>query len=140
MAVHTPRPLALLRISPNVGKKRALPTHPQHHGLQGSEPLRCDAGLPGKVLHLPSSGSCISAAWWGKLRLLRGNFQIWQGRISFDGASVRTTVIYGAWHSHDYIHTHAHVSSPVFPAPLPHNFWPGNIILVSGKPSFLWDR
>ena len=52
MAVHAPRPLALLRISPNAGKNRALPTHPHHHGLQGSEPLLRDAGLPGKVLHL----------------------------------------------------------------------------------------
>lgn len=53
MAVRTPRPLALLCISPNVGKKWALPTHPQHHRLQGSETLRRDAGLPSKVLHLP---------------------------------------------------------------------------------------
>lgn len=62
------------------------------------------------------------------MRWLRGNFPIWQGRISFDVASFHTAVIYGAWHSQDYIHTHARLI-PSFPSPLPHNFWSDNITL-----------
>lgn len=49
------------------------------------------------------------------MRLLRGNFQIWQGRISSNGASVRTTVIYRAWHSHGYVHVSSQFSQPRYP-------------------------
>lgn len=127
MVVHIPKSLAVLGISPITMGCRAV------------NPFLCDTRFPGQVLHLLSSTSWFSVAWWGNLRLLKGNIPVWQGRVSFDGASLRTAVIYGVWHSHDYIHTHACISSPVFPAPLSHNFGSGNIILVSGKSSSLWD-
>lgn len=110
MVVSTPRASALLRISPKVRQSRALPSTPIAVGCGA---VNSSFGmLPRKALHLPSSGSLASASWWGKLRLLRGNVRIWQGRISSDGGSVRTAVIYGAWHSHGYIHTHMHMSHP----------------------------
>lgn len=110
MVVSTPRASALLRISPKVRQSRALPSTSIAVGCGA---VNSSFGmLPRKALHLPSSGSLVSAAWWGKLRLLRGNVRIWQGRISSDGGSVRTAVIYGAWHSHGYIHTHMHMSHP----------------------------
>lgn len=49
MAVCTPRPLALLHISQNVGENKAVPMHPRHHGLQGSEPSCATPGSPVRV-------------------------------------------------------------------------------------------
>lgn len=133
MVGSTPGASALLRISSKAGQNWALPSAPMAVGCGAVNP---SFGMPPrKPLHLPSSGSLVSAPRWRKLRLLRGNVRIWQGRISSDGGSGRTAVIYGAWHSHGYIHTHPHVSSSAFPALPLHNFWSGNIILVSGKSS-----
>lgn len=113
MVVSTPRASACSD-QPQGEAKRGSAQRP--HGPGAANPSF--GMLPRKPLPLPSSGSLVSAPWWGKLRLLRGNVRIWQGRISSGGGSGRTAVIYGAWHSHGYIHTHTRTCLiPSFPSP-----------------------
>lgn len=133
MVVSTPRASAPLRISPKAGQNRA---QPMARGCGAANPSL--GMLPRKPLHSPSSGSLISAPWWGKLRLSRGNVRIWQGRISSDGGSGRTAVIYGAWHSHGYIHTHTHThtSHPQLSQPFhPITFGLGILFWCLGSPA-----
>lgn len=94
---------------------------PEPQSCSGSAPRGAGEALPcgtpspaslGLLPTLPSAGCLVPAARRGKLGLLRGNVRTWQGRISSDGGSGRAAVIYGAWHSHGYIHTHTLMSHP----------------------------